>query len=141
MTAFHPFFEYLMNIYFIDRAEIIKFAVETSTWIWYHCGNKKYRGWTLRTCPRSSIADATGGGFEVTEQRLNQYKQLGLTIAYYRKLKGITQQALAEAVSLSRTHISNLEAPNMPTSISLEKLFDIAEVLNVPVKNFFDFRD
>ena len=77
----------------------------------------------------------------MTQQRMNQYKQLGLTIAYYRKLKGITQQALAQQVGLSRTHISNLEAPNMPTSISLEKLFDIAEVLNVPVKIFFDFRD
>lgn len=82
------------------------------------------------------------GGFHImTKHRSNQYKQLGLTIAYYRKLKGITQQALAEAVNLSRTHISNLEAPNMPTSISLEKLFDIADVLNVPVKNFFDFRE
>lgn len=75
------------------------------------------------------------------EKRSNQYKQLGLTIAYYRKLKGMTQQALAEAVNLSRTHISNLEAPNMPTSISLEKLFDIADVLDVPIKSFFDFRD
>lgn len=76
----------------------------------------------------------------MTEDRLNQFKQLGLTIAYYRKLKGYTQQELAEAAGLSRTHISNLEAPNMPTSISLEKLFDIADVLDVPVKSFFDFR-
>ena len=67
------------------------------------------------------------------EQRTNQFKQLGLTIAYYRKLKGLTQQELAERINVSRTHISNLEAPNMPTSISLEKLFDIAEVLGVPV--------
>ncbi len=77
----------------------------------------------------------------MTEQRKKQYKQLGLTIAYYRKLKNITQQELGNAVKLSRTHISNLEAPNMPTSISLEKLFDIAEVLDVPVKKFFDFRE
>ncbi len=77
----------------------------------------------------------------MTAQRINQYKQLGLTIAYYRKLKGITQQNLANAVGLSRTHISNLEAPNMPTSISLDKLMDIADVLNVPIKKFFDFRD
>ena len=77
----------------------------------------------------------------MTDQRVNQYKQLGLTIAYYRKLKGITQQSLAEAVNLSRTHISNLEAPHMPTSISLEKLFDISEVLDVPIQNLFDFRD
>lgn len=77
----------------------------------------------------------------MTKHRSNQYKQLGLTIAYYRKLKGITQQALAEAVNLSRTHISNLEAPNMPTSISLEKLFDIADALEVPVHKLLDFRD
>ena len=75
------------------------------------------------------------------ERRKIQFKQLGLTIAYYRKLKGLTQQALADTVNLSRTHISNLEAPNMPTSISLEKLFDIADVLNVPMKSLFDFRE
>ena len=77
----------------------------------------------------------------MTKERLNQLKQLGLTIAYYRKLKGFTQQDLADAAGLSRTHISNLEAPNMHSSISLEKLFDIADVLGVPVKQFFDFRD
>ena len=76
-----------------------------------------------------------------SEQRLNQFKQLGLTIAYYRKLKGFTQGTLAEAVNLSRTHVSNLEAPNMPTSISLEKLFDIADALEVPVHKLLDFRD
>ena len=77
----------------------------------------------------------------MTAKRENQYRQLGLTIAYYRKLHGITQMQLAEDVNLSRTHISTLEAPNMPTSLSLEKLFDIADALNVPVKNLFDFRE
>ena len=77
----------------------------------------------------------------MTEKRANQYRQLGLTIAYYRKLRGITQLQLAEYVNLSRTHISNLEAPNMPTSISLDKLFDISDILDVPMKNLFDFRD
>ena len=76
-----------------------------------------------------------------TEQRTRQFAQLGLTVAFYRKLKGITQAELAEAVNLSRTHISNLEAPHMPTSISLEKLFDISEMLDVPIQNLFDFRD
>ena len=77
----------------------------------------------------------------MTDLRRTQFKQLGLNIAYYRKLKGITQADLAESVNLSRTHISNLEAPNMPTSISLEKLFDIADVLEVKIVKFFDFRD
>lgn len=77
----------------------------------------------------------------MTEKRANQYRQLGLTIAYYRKLRGMTQMQLAEYVNLSRTHISNLEAPNMPTSISLEKLFDISDVLEIPIKDLFEFRE
>lgn len=77
----------------------------------------------------------------MTEKRENQYRQLGLTIAYYRKLRGLTQMQLAEYVDLSRTHISNLEAPNMPTSISLDKLFDISETLEVPIAKLFEFRE
>lgn len=74
-------------------------------------------------------------------KRMNEFRLLGLTIAYYRKLRGLTQAELAEATNLSLTHISNIEAPNGKTSISLNKLFDIAEVLEVPVKDLFDFRD
>ena len=74
-------------------------------------------------------------------KRIKEFRLLGLTIAYYRKLRGLTQAELAEATNLSRTHISNIEAPNGKTSISLNKLFDIAEVLEVPVKDLFDFRD
>lgn len=76
-----------------------------------------------------------------TIKRINEFRLLGLTIAYYRKLRGLTQAELAEATNLSRTHISNIEAPNGKTSISLNKLFDIADVLEVPVKDLFDFRD
>lgn len=74
-------------------------------------------------------------------KRINEFRLLGLTIAYYRKLRGLIQAELAEATNLSRTHISNIEAPNGKTSISLNKLFDIADVLEVPVKDLFDFRD
>lgn len=70
-----------------------------------------------------------------------QYRELGLTIAYYRKLHELTQLDLAEAVNLSRTHVSNIEAFHMKTSLSLDKLFDIAEALDVPVKTLFDFKN
>lgn len=66
---------------------------------------------------------------------------IGLNIAYYRKLKGLSQLMLAERVGLSRTHISNIEAPNMPTAVSLDTLLDIAEVLEVPAKKLLDFHD
>lgn len=81
------------------------------------------------------------GAHSMTDERKKQFTQLGLNIAYYRKLKGLKQTDLAERVGLSRTHISNMEAPRMKTSISIEKLLDIADVLEVPVKKFFDFRD
>lgn len=65
--------------------------------------------------------------------------QLGLNIAYYRRLRGLTQQELAMEISISRTHLSNLEAPGKVTSISLEKLFAISEVLRIPVSALFTF--
>ncbi|MCC8152461.1 MAG: helix-turn-helix domain-containing protein, partial [Lachnospiraceae bacterium] len=60
-------------------------------------------------------------------RRKLELKMIGLNIAYYRKLKGFTQLQLAEKAQISRTHMSNIEAPNMPTTLSLETLLDIAD--------------
>ena len=73
----------------------------------------------------------------MNKNREQEYRRLGLTIAYYRKLKGYSQMQLAEALGISRTHISNIEAPNMRTSLSLDTLMDIADVLEVPVSTLF----
>jgi len=75
----------------------------------------------------------------MNNKRIQEYKMIGLNIAYHRKLKGLTQMQLAEQINISRTHMSNIEAPNMPTSISLDTLMDIADVLDIPVKNLLDF--
>jgi len=37
-----------------------------------------------------------------------KYIALGLNIALYRKKKGLMQEALAEKVGISRTHMSNI---------------------------------
>ena len=74
-------------------------------------------------------------------QNNDKFVQLGLNVAYYRKLKGLTQEQLAEIVDISRTHISNIEAPGMNKSFSLDLLFNIANALNVPINKFFEFRD
>lgn len=74
------------------------------------------------------------------EKRLRQFRELGLTISYYRRLKGLAQTQLADLVGLSRTHISNIEAPKVRTSLSLDSLFDIADALDVQVKELFNFR-
>ena len=68
-----------------------------------------------------------------------EYKTIGLNIAYYRKLRGLTQMQLAERVNISRTHMSNIEAPNSYTSISLEVLLSIASVLDIPAYKLLIF--
>ncbi|MCD8195833.1 MAG: helix-turn-helix domain-containing protein [Lachnospiraceae bacterium] len=70
-----------------------------------------------------------------------EYKLIGLNIAYYRKLNGLTQMQLAERAGISRTHMSNIEAPNMPTSISMDTLLDIADALNMPAAKLLNFRE
>lgn len=62
---------------------------------------------------------------------VDQYKQIGLNIAFYRKLKGLTQIQLAEQIGISRTHMSNIEAPNMEKTMSLDVLLSIANVLEI----------
>ena len=75
----------------------------------------------------------------MNEKHKQEYKLIGLNIAYYRKLNNMTQLQLAEKINISRTHMSNIEAPNMPTSVSLDTLLDIADVLNVPVSALLSF--
>lgn len=77
----------------------------------------------------------------MAEQYREEFKQLGLKIAYYRKLKGYTQEALAEKVNLSTAFIGHVEAPNVKKSVSLGTLFTIAEALDIPVYKFLKFDD
>ena len=70
-----------------------------------------------------------------------QYRQIGLKIAYYRKLRGLTQEKLAEQVGLTPAYIGHLEAPTISKALSLDTLFDIAAVLDVPPYKFLCFDD
>jgi len=74
------------------------------------------------------------------QKHADKYILLGLNIAFYRKKKGLTQEALAELIGISRTHMSNIEATKMEKSLSLEVLFDIADVLGVEVSRLFEMR-
>jgi len=69
----------------------------------------------------------------------SEYLQLGLKIAYYRKLRGLTQEQLAERIERTPAFIGHVEAPNISKAVSLDTLFDIASVLDVPVYKFLMF--
>ena len=69
----------------------------------------------------------------------DKYRQIGLKIAYYRKLRGLTQEQLAEKLELSPSFIGHVEAPNINKAVSLDTLFDIAVALDVPPYKFLTF--
>ena len=70
-----------------------------------------------------------------------EYRKLGLKIAYYRKLRGLTQEQLAEKIDKSAAFIGHVEAPNVDKAISLDTLFDISEALDIPASKFLVFED
>jgi len=69
------------------------------------------------------------------------YKKLKFNITYTRKMQGLSQLQLAEKIGISRTHMSNIEAPNSDVGLSLDVLFDIAAALDIPINKLFDFRN
>jgi len=70
-----------------------------------------------------------------------RYKMLGLRIAYFRKMKGFTQEQLAEKLGKSTGYIGAVEAINVERAISLDLLFDISDLLEVPAYKFLQFDD
>ena len=69
----------------------------------------------------------------------SEYRQIGLKIAYYRKLRGLTQEQLAEKIERTPAFIGHVEAPNINKAVSLDTLFEIASVLDVPAYKFLLF--
>ena len=69
----------------------------------------------------------------------SEYLQLGLKISYYRKLRGLTQEQLAESINKTPAFIGHVEAPNISKAVSLDTLFDIAAALDVPAYKFLVF--
>lgn len=68
---------------------------------------------------------------QVEFQNRDRFIELGLTISALRKLRGMSQETLAEKAHMSRSHLSAIEAPNIVRSFSLEILFNIADALGV----------
>lgn len=57
--------------------------------------------------------------------------QLGIAIGALRKLRGLSQEMLAEKAGISRSLISSIEAPGIAKTFSLDVFFSIADVLEI----------
>ena len=71
-------------------------------------------------------------------QYQEQYIKFGLKVQYYRKLRGLTQEAFAEEIGKSWSFVAKIESPTRAFGVSMETLFKIAEVLKVPVAHLFE---
>lgn len=70
------------------------------------------------------------------KEHFEKYKKMGLKINYYRRLKNLTQEQLAEMIDKSTSFLGAVEAPNVERTLSLDTLFDIAEALDIPPYKF-----
>ena len=61
-----------------------------------------------------------------------RYITLGLKIAYYRRKAGYTQEHFAELIDKSVSFVGQVEGTGTVRGVSLETLFKIAQVLNIP---------
>jgi len=76
---------------------------------------------------------------DMKKEQYEKYRKLGLNIAYYRKDKGYTQLVLAEHLDIDRTHMQRIETATV--GVSLDVIFKLSDVLQIPVHKFFEFRD
>ena len=65
-----------------------------------------------------------------------RYIEIGKKVAKYRKQEGLSQEELANEVGISYSYVTQIEAPKVVKKMSLEVLFDIADVINIDVKDF-----
>ena len=68
---------------------------------------------------------------EVSFKNRDRFIQLGIAISTLRKIRGMSQEKLAEKANISRSLLSVIEAPNAANSFSLEVLYNIADALDI----------
>lgn len=68
---------------------------------------------------------------EVSFKNRDRFIQLGVAIAALRRLRGLSQEKLAEKAGISRSLLSAIEAPGVANGFSLEVFFNIADALEI----------
>ena len=67
-----------------------------------------------------------------------KYRILGLKIAYYRNKDGYTQEVFAEKINKSVNFLAQVEGTGTTRGVSLETLFKMAAVLQIPASKLLE---
>ena len=70
-------------------------------------------------------------GKEVDYKNRDRFIQLGVVISTLRRIRGLSQEKLAEKANISRSLLSNIEAPNMAYGFSLDVFYNLADALEI----------
>lgn len=68
---------------------------------------------------------------EINFKNRDRFIQIGIAISFLRKMRGMSQEQLAEKAGISRSHLSAIEAPNMVRAFSMEAFLNISDALDV----------
>lgn len=69
------------------------------------------------------------------------FKQIGAKIAYYRTLRDISQEELAQIAHVSQSALSRIERGKYNENVSVSLLIDIADGLQVDLALLVTFND
>ena len=64
-----------------------------------------------------------------------RYKNIGIKISKYRNKKNLTQEQLANKVGMSYSYLTQIEAPNVVTKMSLVIFFDFGDTFVIDIKD------
>ncbi|MGN0598997.1 MAG: helix-turn-helix domain-containing protein [Oscillospiraceae bacterium] len=68
---------------------------------------------------------------EVSFKNHDRFIQLGVAISTLRRIRGLSQEKLAEKAGISRSLLSVIEAPNTAHCFSMEVFYNIADALEI----------
>ena len=75
------------------------------------------------------------------EKIRDEIQYIGLRIAYFRKMRNLTQAQLAELVSINKNYLSHIESGSTFKVISLPLLIRLAKALDVKLSILVDLEE
>lgn len=69
------------------------------------------------------------------------FRQIGAKVAYYRTLRGMTQEQLSEKVNISKSTLGRIERGSYNNNVSMSTLLDIADGLKIEVALLVTFNE
>ena len=78
---------------------------------------------------------------EKIDDCLQEIQYIGLRIAYFRKLRNMTQADLADKVSINKNYLSHIESGSAHKVLSLPLLIRISKALDVELALLVDLSD